>query len=135
MIKNNHSIAKPQFRYIDNLLHNLRRLELRLATKSRTVTVKLIEGCCVRYLGRKAMSYMYVPKPPLSYTCYVPSQCYVPTQCSVPQPPEVYYQPPTQAYAYQPPPMQCVYQPPPVTYQCAQPAQVYYYQPPAVRVQ
>jgi len=95
----------------------------------------LIEGYYVPLLGRKDMSYMYVPKPPLAYTCYVPSQCYVPTQCTIPQAPEVYYQPPPQAYAYQPPPMQCVYQPPPVTYQCAQPAQVYYYQPPTVRVQ
>ncbi len=78
---------------------------------------------------------MYVPKPPVSYNCLVPTTCYTQAQCVVPQPPEVYYQPPPQAYTYQPPPINCLYQPPPVAYQCVPPAQVYYYQSPAVRVQ
>ena len=75
------------------------------------------------------MSYITVPRPPLAGTCYVPAPC------AIPQPPEVYYQPPLQAAAYQPPPQTYYYQPPPVAYSVAQPAQVYYYQPPMVKVQ
>lgn len=75
------------------------------------------------------MSYYYVPKPPLTATCYVPAACLVP------QAPEVYYQAPPQAYAYQPPPVNYYYQPPPVAYSYMPPAQYYYYQSPVVRVQ
>jgi hypothetical protein len=93
-------------------------------------------------IPRSRMSYMYVPKPPLAYTCYVPQQVYVPQQCVVPQAPEVYYQPPPQAYAVATPPVDYVYQPPAQCYQppaqvyrYQPPAQVYYAQSPAVRVQ
>jgi len=85
--------------------------------------------------GKPKMSYYYVPRPPLAYTCYVPAQFYVPQQCVVPQPPEVYYQPPPQGYVYQPPPVGYVYQPPPQMYWVQPPGQMCYYQPPIVRVQ
>jgi hypothetical protein len=75
------------------------------------------------------MSYFYVPRPPLAYTYLLPMQ-YV-----VAQPPEVYYQPPMQAYVYQPPPVGYVYQPPPQMYMIQPAGQVYYYQPPLFRVQ
>ncbi|MGA3297131.1 MAG: hypothetical protein ABSD41_06730 [Candidatus Bathyarchaeia archaeon] len=80
------------------------------------------------------MSYIFVPRPPVPYTVYVPQQCYTAEERLAPQPPEVFYQPAAQAYAYQPPPLNCFYQPPPVPYQYVPPAQLYYYQPPAVRV-
>ncbi|HYW00643.1 MAG TPA: hypothetical protein VE862_04180 [Candidatus Acidoferrum sp.] len=81
------------------------------------------------------LSYMYVPRPPVAYTCLVPTTCYTQAQCLAPQPPEVYYQPPPQACAYQPPPVSYLYQPPPVAYQYVPPPQVYYTQSPAYRVQ
>ena len=77
-----------------------------------------------RSCSRSEMSYYYVPRPPLRGTCYVP------TECAVPQPPEVYYQPPPQAYCTPTPPVDYVYQSAPVTYRYQPPAEVHYYQPP-----
>lgn len=80
------------------------------------------------------MSYFYVPKPPISYTCYVPAQCYVAEERLVPQPPIVYYRPPPQKYKYQPPPEERYYQPPAQKYMYQRPKEERTYQPPIVRV-